>query len=156
MSTKNDYSSSEWKAIVSAPVAAGLFITMSDTSGPIGIAKEAMAVGKAITDAAQSGSPEIVKAIAASVKASGRPETPDMPMGSRAQSKEALTNTIRSAVDAVERHSPTEVHGYKMWLESVAKKVAEASKEGGFLGMGGTLVSVDEEKALKELEQVLH
>jgi hypothetical protein len=156
MSTKNDYSTSEWKAIASAPVAAGLFITMSDTSGPIGLAKEAMAVGKAMTDAAQSGSPEIVKAIAASVKDSGRPETPDMPMGSRAQSKQALTNTIRSAVDAVERHSPGEVQAYKMWLESIAKKVAEASKEGGFLGMGGTLVSVDEENALKELEQVLH
>jgi hypothetical protein len=156
MSTKNDYSATEWKAIASAPVAAGMFITLSDASGPIGIAKEAMAVGKAITDAAQPGSPEIVKAIAASVKDSGRPETPDMPMGTRAQSKEALTNTIRSAVDAVERHSPTEVHGYKMWLEAIAKKVAEASKEGGFLGMGGTLVSMDEQEALKELEQVLH
>jgi hypothetical protein len=156
MSTKNDYSATEWKAIASAPVAAGMFITLSDASGPIGIAKEAMAVGKAITDAAQPASPEIVKAIAASVKDSGRPETPDMPMGSRAQSKQALTNTIRSAVDAVERHSPGEVQAYKMWLESIAKKVAEAAKEGGFLGMGGTLVSVDEEKALKELEQVLH
>jgi len=156
MSTKTDYSTTEWKAIASAPVAAGLFITMSDPSGPIGIAKEAMAVGKAITDAAQAGAPEIVRAVAASVKDSGRPETPDMPMGNRAQSKEALTNTIRSAVDAVERHSPSEAPAYKAWLASVARKVAEASKEGGFLGIGGTLVSNDEEAALKELTEVLH
>jgi hypothetical protein len=141
MSTKNDYSTAEWKAIASAPVAAGLFITLSDTSGPIGLVKEAMAVGKAITDAAQAEAPEIVRAVAASVKDSGRPETPDIPMGSRAQSKEALTNTIRNAVDAVERHSPSEAQAYKTWLASVAKKVAEASKEGGFLNMGGTLVS---------------
>src|SRR5580765_4818215 len=145
MSTKTDYSTTEWKAIASAPVAAGLFITMSDPSGPIGIAKEAMAVGKAITDAAQAGAPKIVRAVAASVKDSGRPETPDMPMGNRAQSKEALTNTIRSAVDAVERHSPSEAPAYKAWLASVARKVAEASKEGGFFGIGGTLVSNDEE-----------
>ena len=156
MSTKNDYSTAEWKAIASAPVAAGLFITLSDPSGPIGIAKEAMAVGKAITDAAQAGAPEIVRAVAASVKDSGRPETPDMPIGNRAQSKEALTNTIRSAVDAVERHSPSEAQAYKTWLASVAKRVAEASKEGGFLNMGGTLVSSKEEEALKELTQVLH
>lgn len=156
MSTKNDYSTSEWKAIASAPVAAGLFITLSDASGPIGIAKEAMAVGKAMTDAAQGSSPEIVKAIAASVKDSGRPETPDIPMGNRAQSKEALTSTIRSAVEAVERHSPSEAQPYKIWLASIARKVAEASKEGGFLGVGGTLVSSEEEEALKELTQVLH
>ena len=156
MSTKNDYSSAEWKAIASAPVAAGLFITMSDTSGPIGLVKEAMAVGKAITEAAQAGAPEIIRAVAASVKDSGRPETPDIPMGSRTQSKEALTNTIRSAVDAVERHSPSEAQAYKTWLATVAKRVAEASKEGGFLNMGGTLVSSKEEEALKELTQVLH
>jgi hypothetical protein len=156
MSTKNDYSTAEWKAIASAPVAAGLFITMSDVSGPIGIVKEAMAVGKAITEAAQPGAPEIVRAVAAGVKDSGRPETPDVPMGSRAQSKEALTNTIRSAVDAVERHSPSEAQAYKTWLASVARRVAEASKEGGFLNMGGTLVSSQEEEALKELTQVLH
>jgi hypothetical protein len=157
MSTKNDYNAEEWKAISSAPVAAGLFITLADTSGPIGIAKEAMAVGRAITDAAQGQTPEIVKAIATSMKDSGRPETPDLPkMASREQSRMALTSTIRNAVDAVERHSPAEAQPYKMWLATVAKKVAEASKEGTFLGMGGTLVSKKEEEALEELAQVLH
>jgi hypothetical protein len=157
MSTKNDYNAEEWKAITSAPVAAGLFITLADASGPVGIAKEAMAVGRAITDAAQGQTPEIVKAIATSVKNSGRPETPDLPkMASRAESKEALTSAIKTAVDAVERHSPGEVQAYKMWLTNIAKKVAEASKEGGFLGMGGTLVSQSEEEALNELKAVLH
>jgi hypothetical protein len=157
MSTKNDYNAEEWKAIASAPVAAGLFITLADTSGPMGIAKEAMAVGRAITDATQGQTPEIVKAIAMSMKDSGRPETPDLPkMASREQSRMALTSAIRNAVDAVERHSPDEVQGYKTWLSTIAKKVAEASKEGGFLGMGGTLVSQNEEEALKELDQVLH
>jgi hypothetical protein len=157
MSTKNDYNAEEWKAIASAPVAAGMFITLADASGPVGIAKEAMAVGRAITDAAQGETPEIVKAIAMGMKDSGRPETPDLPrMSSPAKSKLALTNTIRSAVDAVERHSPGEVEPYKTWLAAVAKKVAEASKEGGFLGMGGTLVSQKEEDALKELDAVLH
>jgi hypothetical protein len=98
-----------------------------------------------------------VKAIATGMKDSGKPETPDLPkMASREQSKMALTSTIKNAVDAIERHSPAEVQPYKMWLTSIAKKVAEASKEGGFLGMGGTLVSQNEEEALKELDEVLH
>src|SRR5262245_48045159 len=103
MSTKNDYSTEEWKAISAAPVAAGLFITLSDASGPVGIAKEAIAVGKAITDSAQGDAPEIVKSLAAMVKSGGeRPELPDVPTGDRAQTKDALIGAIRTAVGAVE------------------------------------------------------
>ena len=56
----------------------------------------------------------------------------------------------------MERHSPDEAQAYKTWLASIARRVAEASKEGGFLNMGGTLVSNKEEEALQELTQVLH
>lgn len=38
---------------------------------------------------------------------------------------------------------------------SVAAKVSQASKEGGFLGIGGTRVSPDEDVALKQLFEVL-
>jgi hypothetical protein len=37
----------------------------------------------------------------------------------------------------------------------VATKVAEATKEGGFLGMGGTLVSPEEQVALDEIKSVV-
>jgi hypothetical protein len=156
MSTKNEYSAEEWKAIAGAPVAAGLFITLSDASGPVGIAKEAMAVGKAITDSAQGEAPEIVKALAEAVKSGGqRPELPDVPTGDRAHTKDALIGTIRTAVGAVERKSPGEVEAYKNWLTSVASKVAHASKEGGFLGIGGTPVSGEEQQGLQQLADVL-
>src|SRR5262245_34366043 len=142
MSTRTDYSDAEWKAIISAPVAAGLLITLSDASGPLGITKEAMAVGKAIADSASGEVPEVVKAIAETAKAAGsRPELPDVPSGDRAKTKEALVGLIKSAVNAVQAKSPAEAQGYKAWLASVATKVAQASKEGGFLGFGGTLVS---------------
>src|SRR5262245_32947195 len=68
MSTKNDYSAEEWKAISGAPVAAGLVITWSDGNGSVGTAKEALAVGKAITDSARGEAPEIVKTLAQAVK----------------------------------------------------------------------------------------
>jgi hypothetical protein len=156
MSKKNDYSAEEWKAISGAPVAAGLFITLSDASGPVGIAKEALAVGKAITDSAQGEAPEIVKALAEAVKSGGeRPELPDVAMGDRARTKDGLLGTIKTAVGAVERKSPGELEGYKTWLASVAAKVAQASKEGGFLGIGGTPVSRDEQEGLEQLSNVL-
>jgi hypothetical protein len=155
MSKKNDYSDAEWKAISGAPVAAGLLITLADASGPVGIAKEAMAVGKAISESGAGDAPEIVKALAESVKGGGRPELPDVPTGDREQIKAALVSILKDAVAAVQTKSPGEVEHYKTWLTSVATKVSEASKEGGFLGIGGTLVSADEQAALEQLSDVL-
>jgi hypothetical protein len=156
MSTKTDYSAEEWKAISGAPVAAGLFITLSDASGPVGIAKEAIAVGKAIMESAQGEAPDIVKSLAESVKTGGgRPELPDLPTGDRAQMNAAVLGAIKKAVETVERKSPREADGFKTWLASVAAKVSQASKEGGFLGIGGTVVSREEQEALTKLTDVL-
>ena len=117
MSTKNDYGAEEWKAITGAPVAAGLYITLADASGPVGIAKEAMAVGKAITESASADAPEIVKALAESVRnAGGRPELPDVPKTDRAQMQMALIGTLQNAISTVAAKSPAEAEAYKAWL----------------------------------------
>jgi hypothetical protein len=157
MSTKSDYGAEEWKAITGAPVLSGLFITLADASGPVGIVKEAMAVGKAITDSAGAGNtPEIVKALAESVKnAGGRPELPDVPKGDRATMKTDVLGRIMNAVTTIQAKSPAEADAFKGWLVSIAVNVALASKEGGFLGLGGTLVSKDEQDALKTLAESL-
>src|SRR5262245_9344400 len=156
MSTMKDYNAEEWKAISAAPVAAGLLITLADASGPVGITKEAMAVGKAITATASGDTPEVVRALAESVKTSGgRPELPNVPTGDRAKAKDALLGTITSAVRAVENKSGGEVSAYKSWLVSVGTKGSEASKESGFLGSRGTLVSTDEQNALRQLSDIL-
>jgi hypothetical protein len=156
MSTKSDYSAEEWKAISAAPVVAGLLITLSDASGPVGIAKEAMAVSQTITESASGDAPEIVKALAEHVTSGGgRPELPDVPKNDRAQMKDGLLRIIKTAVAAVETKSPAEAAAFKTWLVSVATKVAQASKEGGFLGIGGTQVSTDEQEALRQLALTL-
>jgi hypothetical protein len=156
MSTIKDYSAEEWQAISAAPAAAGLFITLSDASGPLGIAKEALTVGRTIMESASDSAPEIVRTLAESVKSGAtRPALPAIPTGNRAQTIEALIALLKTAVRAVEAKSPAEAEPYKTWLASVAGKVAQASKEGGFLGMGGTVVSPDEEEALRQLSEVL-
>ena len=156
MSTRNDYSAEEWKAIAAAPVVAGLFITLSDASGLVGTAKEAMAVGRAITESAASTVPEIVKSVADSVRsAGGRPELPDIPKVDRAQMKTRLITHLKAAASAVEAKSPSEGAAYKAWLLSIATNVSQAAKEGGFLGIGGTQVSTEEHEALTQLAQAL-
>lgn len=156
MSTQQEYNEAEWKAISSAPLAAGLLITLSDASGPVGIAKEAMAVSKAIADSATGDAPEIVKSVAQTAKTwAGRPAMPEIPRGGREQAKNALIGAINAAVNAVEAKSPAEVESYKTWLASVAVRVAHAAKEGGFLGVGGTPVSAEEQAAVEQLAAML-
>ncbi len=155
MSTKNDYTAEEWKLISSAPMLAGLFVSVSDISGPIGTAKEALAVAKAIGESA-SGAPEVVTSIAESMRAAGgRPELPDIARGDRTQMKNAIIERLKSAAATIGSKAPTEVEPFKGWLVSVATRVSQASKEGGFLGIGGTLVSPEEQTALKEMAGAL-
>jgi hypothetical protein len=153
MSTKNDYSDAEWKAISTAPVAAGLLITASDTSG---LSREVMVVGKAISRSTLGDAPEIVKVLTHHIRAGGgTPEMPDLPAGSRAQTKDALIGIVRAAVGVLQQKSPAEAESYKAWLASVTAKVSFASREERHMASGRSLASPDEEAALRELAAVL-
>ena len=156
MSTQSDYTPEEWKAISAAPVMAGMLVSTSDLSGPIGLAKESFAIGKALMEPAAGGaSNELIKAISEAIKASGG--SPDMPDLSSSPSGigKAVVEGCKQAAAVVLRKSPLEADEYKKWLVSVATRTANASKEGGFLGIGGTLVSESENSAVTELASAL-
>ena len=160
MSKQVDYTPEEWKTISTAPVMAGLLVSVSDLSGPIGIAKEALAVVKAVGESTVNKSNELIKAVAegfsASVSASGdKPSLPSLP-GDRAGIRNNLIETCKQAAAVIAQKSPAEVEEYKRWLVSLAQRTAQASKEGGFLGIGGILVSDAESAAVNELAAALH
>ncbi|HEY6122716.1 MAG TPA: hypothetical protein VIV66_22370 [Pyrinomonadaceae bacterium] len=153
MSKQTDYTPEEWKTISAAPVMAGLLVTVSDLSGPIGTAKEAFAVIKGVTDTAGT-SNELIKAVADGITQRGRPEMPDLP-NDPASVRSALIDGCKRALAVVVQKSPAEADEYKQWLTSLAQKTAEASKEGGFLGIGGVQVSKEENTAVNELSTAL-
>jgi hypothetical protein len=156
VSTKRDYSDAQWTTIAAAPAAAGLLITIADASGPLGVVKEGMAVTRAVTDTTTSDLPEVVTSLVADVRSGAiKPALPKLPYTDREQVRAVLMETIKAAVVAVEAASPTEVPAFKTWLVATATRVAQASKEGGFLGIGGTLVSPEEQAALDELAAAL-
>lgn len=156
MSKQTDYTAEEWKTITSAPVMAGLLISVSDLSGPVGLAKEAFALVKSVTETAASTSNELIKSVADEIRArGGKPELPtNMPQDKPAV-KQLLIERCQEAVELVARKSPAEAEEYKRWLLSLAQKTAEASKEGGFLGIGGTQVSEEESQAVDNLASAL-
>ena len=141
-----------WKQVAAGPAAALFMVSTSDLSGPIGSVKEAQAAGKALLDAASKAEPTSVLA-----SAFGGGLTTDMAsqVKALAPSKDKLIDIVKAGAAAVAAKSPGELQAYKNTILSVAQASAEASKEGGFLGIGGTLVSKEEQAALDAIKAAL-
>jgi hypothetical protein len=154
MATSKDFSAEEWKSVEAAPLMAGLVVTMSDVSGPIGLAREALAVGRVITESPDGTTSELIRSLTASFKSGSRPEMPSLPKD-REQARTSLLERCAQAVSLVSAKSPAEAQEFRLWLMSIARKAADAAKEGGILGFGGTRVSESEQTALTQLEHAL-
>ncbi len=146
MSTKADFSADEWDLLRSSPMMAGLLVVVASPSGPIGLVQESTAMGKMILDAATSAQTPLLRALAEDMKSTMT--IPKAPAGATSAAvQDAATEILRRTSNLLdEKAAPEEATEVKQWLAKVAEATAEAAKEGGFLGFGGTLVS-DEEKA---------
>jgi hypothetical protein len=69
--------------------------------------------------------------------------------------KQRAIDVLRSAAAIIDQKAPAEAAAYKAWLLHIASNVAEASKEGGFLGFGGVAVSDAEKATLSEIASAL-
>lgn len=159
MATKADFTTDEWSQVQRAPFLAGLAVVAASPSGPFGVVKEMFAVGKILSEVKTQGSSnELINALVADLQAGAKDlsapaelkgKTPD-------QVKSFAIESCRQAASLVEKKAkPNEAQEFKQWLASVAKKVAEAAKEGGFLGFGGTRVSEQEAATITELSKTL-
>ena len=66
----------------------------------------------------------------------------------------ASIELLKQAVGTISKSSPAEAAGYGKFLVDVATAVAEASKESGLLGLGGTRVSAEEKRAIDQIKSV--
>lgn len=152
------------------PSLVGSVVTFSDASGPIGTAKEMLA--NARTSAAgvkQYPENSIIGSIIPNFEDRGEAMDAARALQER-QKQEIAAAEIESKDDMrsyalgqaakvnallVEKASATEAAEYREWVMSVARATAEAAKEGGFLGIGGELVSADERQALDDIATAL-
>ncbi len=153
MARQSDFTPEEWKGLATGPMAAGMYVTLSQLSGPVGLVEESYAIAKEVLRAAH-GPNELVREVAETARASGRHTLPAMP-GDRQKARALLLDTVRSATAVVAGKAPADAPAYRQWLYDVAQKTAAAAKEGGFLGIGGTAVTEAEKAALAELASVL-
>ena len=141
---------------------AGLLVTLSDLrTGPIGIVKEGFAPSQAIIEAGEGAANPIVASIVASIKESakkGERLKPPFEVSGKTpeQLKADVAATLKRIPAVLEGKVPAEqADEFKRWLVTIADKVANAGKEGGFLGFGGERVSAAESTAIQELASTL-
>jgi hypothetical protein len=159
---KASFTPEEWKQVVGGAFMAGFAITAADPSGLWGLLKETFASGRAFAEVKFSDTAnELIKAIVGDLEASeGRTAGRDYVKGrmegaKREELKVRAIEAVRQAASIVDAKAPIDAAAYKEWLLHISQKVAEASKEGGFLGFGGVAVSDAEKATLSEIRTAL-
>ena len=162
MVNKTSFTLEEWKQLLQSPMLASMAVTAAEPSGLWGMLKESFAAGgrlaKAKTDPAAN---ELVKAVVTDFESGeGRSAARDglqaRLKGSKpGEAKEKAIDGLRQVAALLDAKAPNDAAAFKSWLQSIGQHVAEAAKEGGFLGFGGVQVSDAEKATLAEISSAL-
>jgi hypothetical protein len=163
MATKADFTADEWKLLLQSPLVAGVAISAADPSGLIGMMKESMASARALIQAKTDPNADaLVKAVAGEFETSeGRGLAQDgvktAISGAKASAdivSKALAS-LKATSALLDAKGGLDAAPFKTWLAGVAKLVAEAAPEGGFLGFGGVQVSETEKTTVAQIAAAL-
>ena len=162
VATKAQFTPEEWNQILQSPMMAGIAISAAEPSGLLGLLKESMASGRALLEAkSDPTADELIKAVVADFETpEGRTKIRDSSRSMFAGSKPAEIKTkaiesLRQVSTLLDAKAPNDAVAFKTWLRHIAQSVAEAATEGGFLGIGGIVVSEAEKATLAELSTAL-
>ena len=160
MATKTDFSTIEWETLRDAPHLVVLAVASAGASGLFGSIKEAIAPAGTIVDALK-GNNELLRQVCDKEEMKASMETlKDMAKSSgtdfksiQATLRKAATDKSRAALELLkQKGSPEDVAVFSDFLMKLGDKVANAAKEGAFLGFGGVRVSEEEQSLLAEFE----
>jgi hypothetical protein len=162
MTIREKFTQEEWEHVVQSPMLAGLAITAADPGGLWSTIKESASVAKSILESgSEAGEDSLPEVISATFQQSdGRRIAQDqvkgMLKGKRPAEVTDLAVTRLSEIrQLVESKAPEQADAYKAFVRATAKQVAEAGKEGGFMGFGGEAVSEAEKKTLSDIDRAL-
>ncbi len=149
---RQDYPDEEWRAVRIAPTAALLLVATASPSGPMGAMKEMAAASHSLNESLKHVEPVSLLGAAFGTGMTG---TEIEGIRAEGRSNEALLAMIKKGYETVGRRNPPEAAAYRQMILDGAKKLAEATTDGGFLGFGAKLVSDREAAALQQIEGAL-
>ena len=162
MANKASFTPDEWVLLLESPMMAGMAVSAAEPSGMFGMLKESFATGKLLVQAKSNATAnELVKAVAADYEtAEGRKAASEglkakLGGGQPGDIKAKALDALRQVTALLAAKAPGDAAAYKAWLAHISQNVAEASKEGGFLGFGGVQVSDAEKATLAEISAAL-
>ena len=154
MTTKAEFDAEQWSRIAAGPFVAGLTVIAADRGGTV---RETVAMAKVIAEEQQGGeNPELVTQVLQERpnpqsilgEEGEKPTAEDLPVRAEQLLREALAILETKA-------TPEEAEAYKRVCLEIAQRVAERTKSGGVLGIGGERVSGDEQAAIDRLRSTL-
>jgi hypothetical protein len=158
MTTKADYTPEEWDLLKKAPLMMAAAVIVSDLSGSVGVAKEFLSMAQAVEETGQQGDVnELVASLVADLQApqAAQSDAGEEPLDLSEAREKALAESREVAALLAQKTTPAEADGFKRWMLSIAKRVSEAAREGGVLGIGSKLVSEKETTMLREIAAAL-
>jgi hypothetical protein len=141
----SQFSTEEWAIVSEAPVLAGARVVAAEAGGSL---RERFAI-KRVYEAARElrGESALLDQLVAS------PPSLDL---DQMQVGAASNERLRAALAVVgAKATPEDLDAYKGFVLAVVQTVAEANREGGFIGLGGEEVSEREQAALDEIYALL-
>jgi len=163
MSDKTTYTTEEWTTLSEAPSIVAMAVTIAGSSGIFGTFAEAFKTTSALVEGMRSENPlvraicqreDLVAAQNGLKEKLGEIRAGDLTAAQNKIRMNAL-DSVRRAMDIVATRGREDVEAYRSFLRDVAVKVANAAKEGSFLGFGGERVSEGERTMLHALDTAL-
>jgi hypothetical protein len=162
MSSKANYTAEEWELLSSAPFVVGASLIVVEPSGLWGILKEIFSAFMATgTGKVQFHDNELIQAIFADTHQRQAPESVSsyaklsQEVRRQQMQTDALAHCRKVNHVLAQKALPQETLEYKAWLLAVAKHVAGADKEDGFLGLTGRRISEAELEYLHTIAEAL-
>lgn len=162
MATRTDFSPDQWQALRNAPQLVALATAAAGNSGFFGSLSEGMAIASTMAETLRGEQPllkelfgrEEMQAAQEQIKASIKSVTDRTALAPHLQQQ--AIETVSAALAALaEKGATADTAAFRALLTSIGEKVANASKEGGFLGFGGERVSDGERQFLARLQSVV-
>jgi hypothetical protein len=159
MTEKAAFTPEEWKTLVQSPLNVAMLITVASPS-LFGGMKEMFSAAQALVAAGQQapGTDELANALFSEFRDKQALEAaqPKYDTKEPAALKQAILTQISAAVTLLDQKATADEAGaLKKWLYEFGVRQANASKEGGFLGIGAVRVNEAEKAALVELAKTL-
>ena len=170
VAVRDEFDDAEWFLLSSTPAMIAAAMSSAAPSGVIGTVKEMTAGMRTTVQGREThANSELIAALlekaenwdAAKEKARDYRERSKARLeGAGVTSREQLHAQVlgdcREAARLVdERCTAADAAAYRDWSVAIAREVAEAAKEGGFLGFGGERVSEEERAMLARIEEAL-